>query len=383
MLTACQYFLSLPSLASITTLWATWSRSEGAREVGNRAPCRRPHSSGPEHTYASPRQTCHSAHQPHKRLYLSLCSDSHSIHTVKIQDTREPSPYRAMARFTATKLLPWQCPCCGDGVWEAALNLQVGTWRGIHSQQQGQWDREGPGGNGTWNQQAPLEGSGEGQLCPAWPSLAQPQRPQTWAPLSPRGSSGPKYGAGLARGWYELVPEAGKGVQILLCPLGSYRTELRKASQPPPTGATTHRGRHRLTPCPTLESTLASLSWERGGSVAPLEGCSCAYRQSTLSGSSRRTVRLVTRVSGAPGAGRDQMQRGRRWGGCGGPGQAGPAAHWCRWARSSGRLMWILRTRSIRSRSRSSSSSGWWERPAAPPVASSSALSGPRPSWAS
>lgn len=102
----------------------------------------------------------------------------------------------------------------------------------------------------------------------ALPSLAQPQRPQTWAPRSPRGSSGPKYGAGLARGWYEPVPGARKGVQILLCPLGSYRTELQKASQPPPTGTTTtHRGRHRLTLCPTLESLL----WEKGGSLAPLE----------------------------------------------------------------------------------------------------------------
>lgn len=41
--------------------------------------------------------------------------------------------------------------------------------------------------------------------------------------------------------------------------------------------------------------------------------------------------------------------------------------------------MWILRTRSIRSRS--SSSSRWLDLPAAPPVASSRALSGPLPSW--
>lgn len=53
--------------------------------------------------------------------------------------------------------------------------------------------------------------------------------------------------------------------------------------------------------------------------------------------------------------------------------------HWWWWVRSSGLLIWILRTRSIRSRS--SSSSRWWDRPAAPPVASSRALSGPLPSW--
>lgn len=112
--------------------------------------------------------------------------------------------------------------------------------------------RSGPGGGSTHSSKANGTGKAQEEMAPGtsrrpWRAVG-PQRPQTWAPLSPRGSSGPKYGAGLARGWY-LGPERGCGyccARSEAIGLNSKRLASHPQQAPPPTEVDT--GSRRVPP---------------------------------------------------------------------------------------------------------------------------------------
>lgn len=146
MLTACQYFLCLPSLASITTLWAIWSRYEGARKVGNRAPRRRPRSSGPLHRHATA-STSPTGAVPLTLLRLSLHPP---IHTVKIQDSREPPP--------PTERWPGLQPPSYSHGSVPDVGTESGRLRLI--------SRSGPGGGSTRSSKANGTGKAQEEMVP-------------------------------------------------------------------------------------------------------------------------------------------------------------------------------------------------------------------------